>query len=475
MSAVITSTPIAVAHRDEGFLSAGISASATTITIGSIKKWVNGVETTGGFNTTGGFAEITISDRFELISFGTISVNSTTNVTTLTDVRRGLSVTATTQSLAAGTGIAWPKGATIRVVLSANYTQHGVFKDVANTYTALQTFDTVEFATSGNEYLKLASLTTTERNALTAANGMIIYNETTGVINSREGGAWVTSTSGTVVNASESAAGKVEISTPTENAAATSAGGSGALLVPHVADMVQVSGDSGVTAGAIPVLNSSSFVDTTLGGTSRGTHTAYAVICGGTTSTAAQQSIAAVGSSGQILTSNGSSALPTFQADPDANRGVFLYSNTADSSAVGASSTSENFFNRTFDIPANTLAAGDIIHVVCDITSPGSVGTTTIRYKWDSVLISSVAHSGAESVNITATTVVRTIGSSGTLATTITFITEDATSKVTREYVTDTVDTTQDLTVRFSAQEASSDGGNSNTLRILTITKFNSA
>lgn len=50
------------------------------------------------------------------------------------------------------------------------------------------------------------------------------------------------------------------------------------------------------------------------GGTGRSSHTAYAVLCGGTTTTTAQQSIASVGSSGQVLTSNGAAALPTFQS-----------------------------------------------------------------------------------------------------------------------------------------------------------------
>lgn len=54
------------------------------------------------------------------------------------------------------------------------------------------------------------------------------------------------------------------------------------------------------------------------GGTGRTTQTAYAVICGGATTTAAQQSIASVGTAGQILTSNGAGALPTFQAPPSA-------------------------------------------------------------------------------------------------------------------------------------------------------------
>lgn len=50
------------------------------------------------------------------------------------------------------------------------------------------------------------------------------------------------------------------------------------------------------------------------GGTGLTSATAYAVLCGGTTSTGALQSIAGVGTSGQVLTSNGAGALPTFQA-----------------------------------------------------------------------------------------------------------------------------------------------------------------
>lgn len=50
------------------------------------------------------------------------------------------------------------------------------------------------------------------------------------------------------------------------------------------------------------------------GGTGASSFTAYAVVCGGTTSTNPLQSIASVGSAGEVLTSNGAGALPTFQA-----------------------------------------------------------------------------------------------------------------------------------------------------------------
>jgi len=48
------------------------------------------------------------------------------------------------------------------------------------------------------------------------------------------------------------------------------------------------------------------------GGTGRSSHTAFSVLCGGTTTTDAQQSVASVGTTGQVLTSAGAGALPTF-------------------------------------------------------------------------------------------------------------------------------------------------------------------
>lgn len=64
--------------------------------------------------------------------------------------------------------------------------------------------------------------------------------------------------------------------------------------------------------------NSQNPAQVALGGTGVASTTAYAVLCGGTTSTGALQSIVSVGTSGKVLTSNGAGALPTFQAVPGA-------------------------------------------------------------------------------------------------------------------------------------------------------------
>ncbi len=62
--------------------------------------------------------------------------------------------------------------------------------------------------------------------------------------------------------------------------------------------------------------NTSNPVTVAQGGTGDATLTAYAVLCGGTTTTGAVQSVSGVGTSGQVLVSNGASALPTWQAGP---------------------------------------------------------------------------------------------------------------------------------------------------------------
>ena len=68
------------------------------------------------------------------------------------------------------------------------------------------------------------------------------------------------------------------------------------------------------------------------GGSGRSSATAYAVLCGGTASGSAHQSIAGLGASGSVLTSNGASALPTFQTASSGGSLAFLASSSASAS-----------------------------------------------------------------------------------------------------------------------------------------------
>jgi hypothetical protein len=91
-----------------------------------------------------------------------------------------------------------------------------------------------------------------------------------------------------------------------------------------------ISGVSPSTAGIPLVSNGASSnpsFSTALvvgGGTGATSFTAYSVICAGTTSTGALQNVSGVGSSGQVLTSNGASSLPSWQALPAGNGFTFV-------------------------------------------------------------------------------------------------------------------------------------------------------
>jgi len=143
--------------------------------------------------------------------------------------------------------------------------------------------------------------------------------------------------------------GITQITAGTTGQVLTGVTGSDPVFAAPAASSITITGDSGggltgnsftFTGGSTGLTFAGSVSTETLGGTlvvSNGgtgvtSNTAYAVLCGGTTSTGAIQSIASVGSSGQVLTSNGAGALPTFQAAA-AGSLVLLKTLTASSSS----------------------------------------------------------------------------------------------------------------------------------------------
>lgn len=118
-------------------------------------------------------------------------------------------------------------------------------------------------------------------------------------------------------------------------------------------------------------------IEVASGGTSRSSATAYAVLCGGTTSTGAHQSIAGVGTSGQILTSNGAGALPTFQAAGAASDSETYTNGNAASIVLGDVVYLESGVNDTVELAdADVVAHGEqLVGIAAETITASSTGS----------------------------------------------------------------------------------------------------
>lgn len=172
--------------------------------------------------------------------------DSTAKTLTVSSIsfEKGLGISSTAQDHSTGS----------KVIISDNYQfwediQTAIntkLDDTGGTMTGL-----LQFTGTTHAGIKLISLTTAQRDALSASNGMLIYNSTTGELNQYIGGAWSAVASGsTQPNASATVAGKVEIATTAESIAGTDTGGTGALLSVLPSDIAKNTQSSIFVGGA---------------------------------------------------------------------------------------------------------------------------------------------------------------------------------------------------------------------------------
>jgi len=161
----------------------------------------------------------------------------------------------------------------------------------------------IQFSGTDHAGVKLISLTTAERTALSASNGMVVYDSTIGENYQYIGGAWSAVSAGsTQPNGSTTVAGKFEAADASERASGTAVGGTGALLIPTNDALVKTSSGAG-DENKIPVLNASGqlaggFVDTSALA-EKSTWSAKAVLVSATA--ASTPAALTVGTDGQVL------------------------------------------------------------------------------------------------------------------------------------------------------------------------------
>jgi hypothetical protein len=127
---------------------------------------------------------------------------------------------------------------------------------------------------------------------------------------------------------------------------------SSAVTAATAAQVVSVIGSTAVT-NATNAVNVTGTVGVANGGTGLTTATAYSLLAGGTTSTGAFQSLASVGTTGQVLTSNGASALPTWQNAAGGSSGATNYTFTSATTNFTLTSSS----NQVVAILGNTTTS----------------------------------------------------------------------------------------------------------------------
>ncbi len=329
-------TSYLVSNESEMFLNVAISTTQTSgIIIAAPQR--NGSNKTFG-TTAGGVLRITSGSQIEDIFYQTATVNADYTVTlSATGLIRNLDPNNQTAYVSLGAGYSFGKGSVVELTQDCRLFNLKASVDTANTFTGTQTVTTLDFGGT-SAYIK----TTDSGTNLKFKDG---------------------STAEQTLSALAAAAGT------DHKVLATSADTTANYLNSKITVTSPITKTTNNPAGNEDIGLSLATVTVPTGGTGLTSATAYAVVCGGTTSTGAFQSIASVGSSTNVLTSNGASNLPTFQAPKYYDQVVYMGYTTSSSTPI--SDTNTNIIDtHNYTIPANDLIAA----VGYEVTAIGVLG-----------------------------------------------------------------------------------------------------
>lgn len=247
--------------------------------------------------TSGGVLRIRWGFYKEDISYTSATVNATTKRVTLVGVTRDICTQYTRTFVSCNGGRAWGKGAIVELIQDARLFNLKANVDRANMYTAAQSFNG-----SGSLTVPVfASLDAANRQIGSPVNGMIFYNTGSGALFQRVSNAWTTIGSATTVNATLTAAGKVQIGSSSALAALTATGSTGAENVVSFRWLVK-NGSGTSTANRVPTTNSNGAISASLGGTGIASPTQSGVLL---TNGANPMTVITGGSSGNTIIYNG--------------------------------------------------------------------------------------------------------------------------------------------------------------------------
>jgi hypothetical protein len=218
-----------------------IAALATTTTTGVTAKikQVNGTYPTWptGAHQLVIRQKTRVSNKIEKINVAAGSSQTAAGVVTLGTLTRKISLTDGSDVTGTGTAQSFTAGAQVIITWTASDAELTVKKNETNTLTG---DGAIRSSSTTTPVIRINNVTEAQRDLMTAANGDIVYNTDTGVLNQYVGGAWVAVGDAGTPTATESAEGKVELATAAEHDPSTT----GAKVV-QAANVVKTSSGAG--------------------------------------------------------------------------------------------------------------------------------------------------------------------------------------------------------------------------------------
>src|ERR1700678_2530709 len=266
---------------------------------------------------------------------------------------------------------------------------------------------------------------------LTASNGGIFYSTASagailaGTSTANQvllSGASTTPAWSTATYPATTTTNQILYSSSTNTIAGLATANSGVLItssggVPSISSTLPTAVQTNITAlGTITTGTwNGTAVSVSNGGTGNTAFTAYSVICAGTTATGTFQNVSGLGTSGQVLTSNGASALPTWQS---AGAGAGAVGWNYITSATASNSATLNFdalFSSTYSqymfVFNNLIPATNEVYFSANLGTGGTPTWVTSGYS---------SNQYVTNYNATATTGSNTGGATGAITCTTT-------------------------------------------------------
>jgi hypothetical protein len=409
LNATGTGTITATSVPASGLTGTTIASSVTGSSLTGVGALASGSLTTGFTPVTvplGGTGDSTFT-AYSIIAAGTTSTGAFQNVSGVGTsgqvlTSNGAAALPTWQAASGGVTSVTNSDGTLTISPTTGAVVASLALGHANTWTATQTLSAANLATDTTTGMKIGTATNQKVGFFNATPVVQQTGDISGALSTlglvTSGTLPAADLTGTtlpssIVTSSLTTVGTLGSLTVTGNIANSALSASQAVFTDASKNLISVAttGTGNVVRATSPtlitpalgtptalVLTNATGLPVAGGGTGDASFTAYAVITGGTTSTGALQNVSGVGTSGQVLTSNGAGALPTWQAGGGGGSGSALTDSITQTAHGFSVQQAVYYTGSAYALAkADSTNTSDVIGIVSSVTNANVFVITT--------------------------------------------------------------------------------------------------